>query len=107
MKALLVALAMTITACSTMQRDAASIRAASLSSGVCTLHHVRLREATVYEFAPVRVATLDGGVGYELHDKYPNSLPVEYQFKRDKYCRKPLRYRYCPICQQSYDSESK
>jgi len=102
MKPLLFAFAVTIPACTAMQHDPVAIRAASLRSGICVLHHVPLREATVYEFAPVHVATLDPGMGTEVHDRYPNSLPVEYEFKKSEFNTKPVRYRYCPVCQQSY-----
>jgi hypothetical protein len=104
MKPAVIAVISILSACAT-QRDSVAIRTTSLRSGVCTLHHVPLREATVYEFAPLRPATLDPGMGAELHEKYPNSLPVEYEFKKSKFNRKPVRYRYCPACQHAYDTE--
>ena len=85
-----------------------AIRVASLRKGVCTLHHVRLRTATAYEFAPLKLATFDPSASaIHLYTQYPNCIPTDVSFTKGEDFRKPIQVRYCPVCQRIFDKNVK
>jgi hypothetical protein len=93
------------TATSGFADDPESVRASSLRTGICVIHHVPLQTAIVYDFSPSKPGTCDPSAStYRLQAKYPNCIPLCSQFERDKYFRKPMTVQYCPACQRRFDA---
>jgi hypothetical protein len=111
MKFLTILLTMLFTSCSTQaQRQAHfdSVRKASLSSGVCSIHHVPLKRGVVYGWSHFGRGTIDpSDADYRAQWKYPNSL-VYFQQRTPSadYHDKQVAV-YCPICQQHYEAETR
>jgi hypothetical protein len=86
---------------------ASRVYAESRRSGVCSIHHVPLTEAVVYQFDVERGLVHWDEAGSATSQKYPNVLDVSYSFVKSREYRLPVREKYCQICQRLFEREKK
>jgi hypothetical protein len=85
-----------------------SIRKASLSVGLCSIHHVPLEHTVVYGYSRFDTTIFDPGLAdYRAQDKYPNALSYTIHRTRSADFHHREFATYCPVCQERYERDTR
>ena len=88
---------------SEQQARSTEVRNQSLRSGFCTIHHVPLVHATVYQWSST-TSVLDPQDRAQA--RYPNALPYDMRRELSPQFHDKTVEAYCPICQDRFEQET-
>jgi hypothetical protein len=78
------------------------LRTASLSSGICALHHIPLERITCYKLNE-NMCALPGDDYIEIYERFPNLIPTNDSKTQDSYHLDAETVLYCPACESDLE----